>query len=131
VPALLGLARDLGLQVWRAGGMRDPVAGRAAPLPPPCLAPPRARARPHPSPPTPHPPPYPLQVVGVSFHVGSGCQNVAVYADAIAAARAAFDLAPAYGFAGMHLLDVGGGFTAPHDADSAALFYRTAAVING
>jgi diaminopimelate decarboxylase len=28
-----------------------------------------------------------LQVVGVSFHVGSGCQNVGVYADAIAAAR--------------------------------------------
>jgi ornithine decarboxylase len=28
-----------------------------------------------------------LQVVGVSFHVGSGCQNVGIYADAIAAAR--------------------------------------------
>jgi hypothetical protein len=28
-----------------------------------------------------------VQVVGVSFHVGSGCQNVGVYADAISAAR--------------------------------------------
>jgi hypothetical protein len=67
----------------------------------------------------------------VSFHVGSGCQNVAVYADAIRAARAAFDAAEALGFDDMHLLDVGGGFTAPYDAESADLFYRTAAIING
>jgi len=72
-----------------------------------------------------------LQVVGVSFHVGSGCQNVSVYADAIRRAREAFDAAPAYGHADMHLLDVGGGFTAPYDPASAALFFRTAAVING
>ena len=71
------------------------------------------------------------QVVGVSFHVGSGCQNVGVYADAIAAARAAFDEAVSQGFTGMRLLDIGGGFTAPYDAPSAALFYTTAAVING
>lgn len=48
-----------------------------------------------------------LQVVGVSFHVGSGCQNVGVYADAIAAAREAFDMAASYGF-NMELLDIGG-----------------------
>jgi len=70
-----------------------------------------------------------LQVVGVSFHVGSGCQNVGVYADAIAAARQAFDMAATYGF-DMELLDVGGGFTAPYDEPSARLFYTTAATIN-
>ncbi|KAI8469070.1 MAG: pyridoxal-dependent decarboxylase [Monoraphidium minutum] len=72
-----------------------------------------------------------LQVVGVSFHVGSGCQNVSVYADAIRRARGAFDAAAAMGYGDMHLLDVGGGFTAPYDPSSADLFYRTAAVING
>jgi diaminopimelate decarboxylase len=48
-----------------------------------------------------------VQVVGVSFHVGSGCQNVGVYADAIAAAREAFDIAASYGF-NIELLDIGG-----------------------
>ncbi|GBF87342.1 ornithine decarboxylase [Raphidocelis subcapitata] len=72
-----------------------------------------------------------LEVVGVSFHVGSGCQNVGVYAEAIRRAREAFDAAPAHGFHSMALLDIGGGFTAPYDAASADLFYRTAAVING
>jgi len=71
-----------------------------------------------------------LQVVGVSFHVGSGCQNVSVYADAIRRARDAFDAAPSYGHHHMRLLDIGGGFTAPYDPASASLFYRTAAVIN-
>jgi hypothetical protein len=56
---------------------------------------------------------------------------VSVYADAIRRAREAFDLAPSFGFDNMRLLDVGGGFTAPYDEASAALFYRTAAVING
>ena len=69
------------------------------------------------------------QVVGVSFHVGSGCQNVGVYADAISAAREAFDMASGFGFA-MELLDIGGGFTAPYDETTASLFYETAAVIN-
>lgn len=70
-----------------------------------------------------------LQVVGVSFHVGSGCQNVGVYAEAISRARAAFDTAAELGF-DMTLLDIGGGFTAPYDAVTACLFYATAAVIN-
>lgn len=70
-----------------------------------------------------------LQVVGVSFHVGSGCQNVGVYADAIAAARQAFDMGASYGF-NMTLLDIGGGFTAPYDEPTGRLFYTTAATIN-
>ena len=50
-----------------------------------------------------------LNVVGVSFHVGSGCGSVKPFADAIASARAIFDSAAARGFP-MTLLDIGGGF---------------------
>lgn len=66
----------------------------------------------------------------MSFHVGSGCQNVGVYAEAIYAARHAFNLAAAAGF-NMELLDIGGGFTAPYDEATGRLFYMTAGVING
>jgi len=70
-----------------------------------------------------------LQVVGVSFHVGSGCQNVGVYAEAIESARQAFDAAAALGYE-MTLLDIGGGFTAPYNPETAELFRCTADVIN-
>lgn len=50
-----------------------------------------------------------LNVVGVSFHVGSGCGSVQPFADAIASARAIFDSAAARGHP-MNLLDIGGGF---------------------
>ena len=50
-----------------------------------------------------------LDVVGVSFHVGSGCYDPSVYADAIARARAAFDMGKDAGYT-FRLLDVGGGF---------------------
>ena len=50
-----------------------------------------------------------LNVVGVSFHVGSGCGSVSPFADAIASARAIFDSAAARGHP-MSLLDIGGGF---------------------
>jgi ornithine decarboxylase len=50
-----------------------------------------------------------LNVVGVSFHVGSGCGSVQPFADAIASARAIFDAAAAQGHP-MSLLDIGGGF---------------------
>lgn len=73
--------------------------------------------------------PAAAQVVGVSFHVGSGCQNVGVYGEAITNARAVFDLAEEFGYT-MSLLDIGGGFTAPYDPASAGLFYRTAAAVN-
>ncbi|EDQ89331.1 uncharacterized protein MONBRDRAFT_32398 [Monosiga brevicollis MX1] len=50
-----------------------------------------------------------LNLAGVSFHVGSGCTDAAVYDDAIAKARQVFRDAEAYGFAPT-VLDVGGGF---------------------
>lgn len=50
-----------------------------------------------------------LDVVGVSFHVGSGCYDPSVYTDAIMRARAVFDMAKEVGY-DFTLLDVGGGF---------------------
>ena len=54
-----------------------------------------------------------LNVVGVSFHVGSGCQEPAVFLRAIREARGVFDVAKNYGF-NMTLLDIGGGFPGNH-----------------
>jgi len=50
-----------------------------------------------------------LDVIGVSFHVGSGCYDPSVYRDAIARARAVFNMANNVGYE-FTLLDVGGGF---------------------
>lgn len=50
-----------------------------------------------------------LNIVGVSFHVGSGCQNVTAFDTAIERAKQVFDIGKEYGYA-MHLLDIGGGF---------------------
>ncbi|DAZ97576.1 TPA: hypothetical protein N0F65_005548 [Lagenidium giganteum] len=51
-----------------------------------------------------------MNVVGVSFHVGSACTRASVFQDAISDARKLFDLAHASGFQNCHLLDIGGGF---------------------
>ncbi|KAJ7675050.1 ornithine decarboxylase [Mycena rosella] len=50
-----------------------------------------------------------LAVVGVSFHVGSGCYDPSVYTDAVMRARTAFDMGADAGHR-FTLLDVGGGF---------------------
>jgi len=50
-----------------------------------------------------------LDIVGVSFHVGSGCQEAAAFPAAVQLARETFDLALAFGFQ-PYLLDIGGGF---------------------
>ena len=50
-----------------------------------------------------------LDVVGVSFHVGSGCTDANTYNDAVRRARDVFTIAERYGFK-LSLLDVGGGF---------------------
>ncbi|OQS05689.1 ornithine decarboxylase 1 [Thraustotheca clavata] len=59
-------------------------------------------------------------VVGVSFHVGSGCFNVSAYSEAVARARKAFDIGASLGF-NFKILDIGGGFpgddTAPISFD--------------
>lgn len=50
-----------------------------------------------------------LNVIGVSFHVGSGCYDASLFYEAVKSARTVFDQAADLGFK-FHLLDVGGGF---------------------
>ena len=50
-----------------------------------------------------------LNVVGVSYHVGSGNGNAESFAGAVRDARAAFDIAEGLGMP-LRLLDIGGGF---------------------
>lgn len=50
-----------------------------------------------------------LTVIGVSFHVGSGCLEAEAFQKAIIAARKVFDEAQLIGYT-MNLLDIGGGF---------------------
>lgn len=63
-----------------------------------------------------------LDVVGVSFHVGSGCYDPTVYEDAIRRAKSAFEIGRSVGYR-FSILDVGGGF-------EDARFEAAAAVIN-
>jgi ornithine decarboxylase len=62
-----------------------------------------------------------LDVIGVSFHVGSGCYDASMYAEAVVRARSVFDMGKAAGY-DFKLLDVGGGF-------EDALFERAAFVL--
>nr|AIZ03430.1 ornithine decarboxylase [Mayetiola destructor] len=50
-----------------------------------------------------------LNMIGISFHVGSGCQDAPIFAKAIHAARKLFDFAETVGYK-FNLLDIGGGF---------------------
>ncbi|GAA6008083.1 hypothetical protein JCM10207_007022 [Rhodosporidiobolus poonsookiae] len=50
-----------------------------------------------------------VNVVGISFHCGSGCKDPSTFGDAIRRARWAFDVGREEGFA-FDLLDIGGGF---------------------
>ncbi|KAL4128222.1 hypothetical protein PRIC2_007215 [Phytophthora ramorum] len=56
-----------------------------------------------------------LDVMGVSFHVGSGCFNVEAYSNAVARARKVFDMGHAIGY-NFSLLDIGGGFPGTENA---------------
>ncbi|XP_043227091.1 ornithine decarboxylase-like [Amphibalanus amphitrite] len=68
-----------------------------------------------------------LNVVGVSFHVGSGCREFAVYERAIRAARLVFDQAAEVGYT-LSLLDLGGGFAGERGSslDEAAGYINSA-----
>lgn len=50
-----------------------------------------------------------LNVIGVSFHIGSGSKDYTVYQNAIKSARKVFDVGLSMGIR-MNLLDIGGGF---------------------
>lgn len=68
-----------------------------------------------------------MNVIGVSFHVGSGCSNPTCFAEAIINAKWVFDTALAVGF-DMTLLDLGGGF--PGVSGEEMLFDHCSRVIN-
>lgn len=51
-----------------------------------------------------------LNVMGVSFHVGSGASNANAFVDALTNARKVFDMAAVAGFDTLKFLDIGGGF---------------------
>ncbi|KAG2455071.1 hypothetical protein HYH02_000893 [Chlamydomonas schloesseri] len=70
-----------------------------------------------------------LSVVGVSFHVGSACQNLSTFSGAIENARKVFDEAGTLGF-NMELLDIGGGFTGHFDECGNVMFGEIANTIN-
>ncbi|XP_074782246.1 antizyme inhibitor 2 isoform X4 [Athene noctua] len=68
-----------------------------------------------------------VEVVGVSFHLGSGGLEPQAFAQSVAAAQLAFEVGTELGYR-MHLLDIGGGF--PGTEDTRARFEEIAAVIN-
>lgn len=61
-----------------------------------------------------------LSVIGVSFHVGSGCYDSNAFFDAITRAKKAFVMGEEAGYQ-FSLLDVGGGFESEHFEESAAV----------
>lgn len=70
-----------------------------------------------------------LNIIGVSFHVGSGCEDSSAYSEAIALAKEVFDLAKQYDF-NMTLLDIGGGFPGHDTEESDNKFINIANTIN-
>lgn len=68
-----------------------------------------------------------LNVVGVSYHVGSGCEEADAFRVATQQAREVFDIGLELGF-NMRLLDIGGGF--PGDSQAAITFDEIAEVLN-
>ncbi|XP_058034427.1 ornithine decarboxylase [Ahaetulla prasina] len=68
-----------------------------------------------------------LNIIGVSFHVGSGCTDPETFVQAISDARCVFDMGAELGF-NMYLLDIGGGF--PGSEDVKLKFEEITNVIN-
>lgn len=50
-----------------------------------------------------------LNVIGISFHIGSSCEDYDVYCDAIKISRMLFKFAASIGY-DFTILDIGGGF---------------------
>lgn len=71
-----------------------------------------------------------LNVVGVSFHNGSDCNDVLAYQRTIANCKQVFEWAQQFGF-DMRILDIGGGFPGHKDLDGTGVsFDELASVIN-
>jgi len=68
-----------------------------------------------------------LNIIGVSFHVGSGCEDAQVYWTALSDCKKVFLMAKSLDI-DMHLIDIGGGF--PGTDDAIVSFESMAEVIN-
>ncbi|KAF9359694.1 hypothetical protein BGX26_011642 [Mortierella sp. AD094] len=68
-----------------------------------------------------------LNVIGISFHVGSGCFDANAFGEAVIRARRVFDQAKDYGFE-FNFLDVGGGFPSAHVTEGIT-FEKVAAIL--
>lgn len=68
-----------------------------------------------------------IDVIDVSFHVGSGYTDPETFVQAIYDARCVFDMGAEVGFS-MYLLDIGGGF--PRSDDVKLKFEEITSVIN-
>ncbi|NXV21454.1 AZIN2 inhibitor, partial [Cepphus grylle] len=68
-----------------------------------------------------------VEVVGISFHLGSRSLEPQTFAQSVAAAQLAFEMGAELGYR-MHVLDIGGGF--PGTEDTRARFEEMAAMIN-
>lgn len=68
-----------------------------------------------------------LDIIGVSFHVGSGCKNVKAYSYAIEKCKEVFKIAKNNGYE-LKILDLGGGF--PGTDDTEIKFEDIAVTIN-
>ncbi|KAJ3040077.1 hypothetical protein HK097_002656 [Rhizophlyctis rosea] len=67
-----------------------------------------------------------MEVIGISFHVGSGCFDASAFGEAVYLARKAFDIGATLGF-NFTLLDVGGGF--PGNGTDGVTFPQIAAIL--
>ncbi|XP_007468761.1 PREDICTED: arginine decarboxylase isoform X1 [Lipotes vexillifer] len=68
-----------------------------------------------------------IEVVGVSFHIGSGCPDPQAYAQSIADARLVFEMGAELRHR-MHILDLGGGF--PGVEGAKVRFEEISSVVN-
>jgi len=68
-----------------------------------------------------------LNIIGVSFHVGSGCEDAQVYWTALSDCKKVFEIASSLNIQ-MSLIDIGGGF--PGTDDAKVTFEAMAEVIN-
>jgi len=69
-----------------------------------------------------------LDVVGISFHVGSNCQDAKTYYTALGDVHYAFDTAKQIGY-DMKLVDIGGGFPG-YDSSNGVTFEQIAIEVN-
>ncbi len=72
-----------------------------------------------------------LKVIGVSFHVGSGCKDAIQYYEALQMCRQVFDIASTeLKMPPLEIIDIGGGFPGLHDEASQTLLKNISSQLN-